>query len=122
MSTNEQAVEQALKEELAEVLGMVWTRVVRQINALLHAHSEFGFANFSENLNPSLQSVLMGFDVIDLALSKMLATGFLQHDETRIALNSRQCILKMNQLAVAIEFGEQDEFERIMRDLKNQAP
>ena len=122
MSANEDAVKQVVNEQLSELLGTIWNRVVRQINRLMHAHAEFGFAEFSENLNPSLQSVLMGFDVIDYALSKLLQSGFLEYEEKRTALNSRQCILKMKQLAVALDSHQKDDFERIMQDLQNQAP
>lgn len=107
--------------ELLVLLGEIWNRVVVQVNKLLDAHSKFPFVTFKENLNPTLAEVLQGFEYVDFALSKLLETKQLEYEETRIAINSKQCILKMKELGVACDNHRNEDFERVMGDLRKQA-
>jgi hypothetical protein len=108
-------------KELSDLLGGIWNQVVMQVNRLLEAHSRFGFFKFKENLNPSLEDVLQGFEFIDFALSKLLESRQLEYDETRIALNSKQCILKIKELAAACDNQRQNDYDQVINDLKKQA-
>ncbi|MDV0439434.1 hypothetical protein [Xanthomonas sacchari] len=110
-----------VEPSLPELLSQIWARVVVQVNKLIAAHERFGFVKFSEVLNPSLPDVLQGFEFIDFALIQLVDSGLLEYDETRNALNSRQCILKMRQLAAALESNEHAEAERIMVELRQQS-
>jgi hypothetical protein len=110
-----------VKRELAEVLGLVWNHVVKQVNRLIETHEKFGFMEFKENLNPSLEDVIRGFEFIDYALSQLLDSKLLEHDETRIAINSKQCILKIRELSLACDGVVKDEYDRVINDLKNQS-
>ncbi|MBB4725590.1 hypothetical protein [Xanthomonas euvesicatoria] len=111
------------EDALPELLARIWFRVMAQVNRLIKAHETFEYVTFAENLNPSIEDVLKGFEFADFALTKFLDSGQLAHDETRNALNAKQCILSMKLLAAALNSDDkdQDEYERIMRDLRNQA-
>lgn len=108
------------KKELADLLGHVWNTVVRQINKLSEAHKQYEFANFKENLNPSLEEVIRAFEFIDFLLSKLVDSAQLGHDELKTALNTRQCILKMKELSTACDKGSVEDYERIIGDLNKQ--
>ncbi|MEA9488682.1 hypothetical protein [Xanthomonas campestris] len=109
------------EDALPELLGRIWNRVIGQVNALLRAHETFEFFNFLENLNPSLEEVIKGFEFADFALTKFVESGDLEHDEMRQALNAKQCILKMKLLSNALAVQNQDEYTKIMHELKQQA-
>jgi hypothetical protein len=109
-------------EELRDLLGVIWSRVVRQVNRLLETHAKYGFFTFKENLNPSLEEVVEGFKEIELALSTLEASKHLEHDEQRTVLNSKQCILKIRMLALALEEHNDKEYELIINDLSKQQP
>lgn len=113
---------QSVDAKLTEVIGLIWNRVVNQVNKLLEAHRKFEFMHFNANLNPSLEDVNRAFEVVDLALSQLMNSGILGLDEERTAINARQCILKMKFLAIACAKQDKDDFEKIIRDLENQAP
>lgn len=106
---------------LAELLGQIWNGVILQANRLLEAHTKFGFVEFKKGLNPSLEEVLAGFEFVDFALSKLLESKQLGYDETRDAINSKQCILKMRELAAACDERNKDDYERVMDELKKQS-
>jgi len=106
---------------LSEVIGLIWNRVVQTVNKLVDAHKQFEFVHFAENLNPSLEDLNRAFEVVDVTLSILMKAG-LGLDEERTAINAQQCILKMKLLAVACAKNDKDDYEKIIHDLKNQAP
>lgn len=106
---------------LAELLEVIWGRVVGQVNKLIDAHRDFGFVQFNVGLNPTLSQVLSGLQVIDTALSEFVSSGMLGFDERRNAINSRHCILQMKGLNAALNAGDEAEFERIIAELKAQS-
>lgn len=108
------------KAELNELLGTVWNRIVRQVNRLIETHDKFDFVAFKENLNPTLEEVLQGFAFVDFALTQLYDSKLLEPGEARIVLNSKQCILKMRELGIACDRSDQDEYTRVIRDLKLQ--
>ncbi|MDT3454609.1 hypothetical protein ROV80_05040 [Stenotrophomonas pavanii] len=106
------------KVDLQEVLSQVWHRVVGQANKLLEAHESFGFVHFNANLNPSLADILQAFATIDFVLNKLVESGKLEPEEALIAINSRQCILKMKALSFALSANDQGEYERVIGELR----
>lgn len=108
-------------DSLGELLGDIWNQVIRNVNRLLEVHNRFGTFHFRENLNPSLEDVLKGFEFADFALKQLIDSGLLQYEEARTAINSRQCILKMRELAVAMDLDDAPNLERVIRELRNQA-
>jgi hypothetical protein len=110
------------ENELKDLISRIWSSVVFEVNRLLETHRQFGFVQFSKNLNPTLADVITGFQFIDFALEKLLESGKLDYDETRIALNSRQCFLKMQELSAACDNNRQDDYDRVIADLQKQSP
>lgn len=109
------------KMELTELVAILWQRVIGQVNKLTEAHDSFGFVHFNANLNPSLPDILKAFGFVDFVLVTLMESGNLEPEEMRKAINSRQCILKAKSLHLALAAHDQDEYERIMTELKNQA-
>ncbi|OEZ01272.1 MULTISPECIES: hypothetical protein [Stenotrophomonas] len=107
--------------DLSDLIGTIWSQVVGQVNTLIDAHKAFGFFQFNENLNPTLADVLTGLAFIDFALTRFLESGKLEFDEQRNAINSKQCILKMKSLSLALDQGNKAEFENIMSELRSQS-
>jgi hypothetical protein len=106
--------------QLGAVLAKVWHNVVRVVNKLLETHQKFGYAQFQEELNPSLPEILEGFKQIDAALTVLMDTGLLTYDEFRAAINSKQCILQMKLLSGALEADAEPDYERIIAELDAQ--
>ena len=109
------------ESHLTELLSLVWNTVITHVNKLCEAHSKYGSFKFHLGLNPSLQEVIEGFDFVDKTLMILLDSKKLTFDETRDALNSRQCILKMKELAVACEEQLIDQIDGIIKELRLQS-
>lgn len=107
--------------ELNDLLASIWHRIAGQVTKLIEAHDSFGFFQFNANLNPGMSEILDALSFVDFALTKFMASGKLEHDESRNAINSRQCILKIKELALALEAEDEVEYERIMDELRKQS-
>lgn len=105
---------------LGELLTKVWHNVVSVVNKLLDTHRKYGYAQFQEELNPSLPELLQGFKQVDAALTTLMETGSLTYDEFRDAINSKQCILKMQLLSGALDAKAEPDYERIISELEAQ--
>ncbi len=109
------------RPEVGELISHIWNLVIGQVNTLIKAHDSFGFVQFNENLNPSLEEVVYALAVVDSALTQFVESGLLGFDEGREAYNSKQCILKMKALWLASQAEDEAGFERIMDELKKQS-
>lgn len=110
-----------LDDSLGELLSQVWNAVIKDVNRLLEIHNRFGTFHFKENLNPSIEDVIKGFEFVEFALKQLTDSGLLGYEEKRRALNSSQCILKMKELSLAMNSDDTQSFERVIGELRNQA-
>lgn len=108
-------------DRLTALLGEVWNAVILHVNKLCEAHSKYGTVKFHLGLNPSLQEIIEGFEFVDKALTILIDTKKLTYEEKRDALNSKQCILKMNELYAACHNSLTDDIERIIKELNEQS-
>lgn len=108
-------------DRLSELLSRVWNEVITDVNRLLEVHNRFGTFHFKENLNPSLEDLIQGFEMVEFALKKLAESDHLEYEEMRRAINARQCILKMKELSLAMNSGDTTGVERVIGELRNQA-
>lgn len=103
---------------LEDVLHEIWARVVAQVNTLLEAHESYGFVHFNAKLNPTLADILNAFSLIDFVLNQLVDSGKLTPEEAMSAINSRQCILKMKSLSLALSANDNEAYERIIKEMR----
>lgn len=104
-----------------EVVAKVWREVIITVNKLLEADTKFGFHKIEANLNPKIEDITHGLGFLDFLLSAMVDSDVLDHDQTRMALNSKQCILIVRRLAEALKSGDQEEYAQAIKLLNSQA-
>ncbi len=103
-----------------DVIQRVWSDVINIVNRILDAHKKFGFEKIQASLNPSLEDMIHGLAFIDFALNELIDSGLLNTDETRQALNSRQCMLHFKRLSAALDSKNEEEYAATMRLLETQ--
>ena len=97
------------------VITKVWWQVVAAVNKLLEADGKFGFSKIEANLNPSMADIMHGLTVFEFVITLMMDSEFLDHDETRMALNSKQCVLLIRRMSEALKSKDQDEYDEVIR-------
>ena len=105
-----------------EIIESIWNGVLRFVTVLVGSHKRYEFLTFREGLDPTLEDMLANAALVDLILQGLYLSGELNHDEMRMTLNARQAILNMRGLGDALESENEEEFERIMKCLNEQAP
>lgn len=111
----------ANRADLTVLLSQVWQRVVGIVNKLLETHQKYGRTHFEEEMNPSLPELVEGFKHVDVALTSLMESNQLTYDEYRDAVNSKQCILKMKLLSMALKSDAHDDYERLIGELEDQS-
>lgn len=109
------------RADLTALVARVWHDVTNVVNKLLQTHEKYGRTRFQEEMNPSLSELVEAFKYVDTALTSLMESGLLNYDEYRDAVNSKQCILKMKLLSMALESEAHDDYERIIAELQGQA-
>lgn len=104
------------------VVAHLWQGVIRIVNKLVETHTKYGFGKFKEGMNPRLEDVIEAFNVADVMLKALIASGELDTDEYRDAINARQCIYHTKQLALALDANDEAEYQRLIKQLHVQAP
>lgn len=108
-------------EQGKEVIVGLWSDVLHTVNRLLEAHTKFGFSKIEASLNPTIDDIVNGLGIIDFALSSFVDSDLLGHDDTRLALNSKQCVLHIRRLAEALKSGNETEYEEAISALNSQS-
>jgi hypothetical protein len=107
-------------DDLELVVSRAWSRVIEAVNRILEAHSAFGFSRIEAKLNPTIHDVLHSLSIVDFALTDFLESNLLEHNEVRLALNSKQCVLHLRRVAAALAGNNQNEYDAAIADLKAQ--
>lgn len=103
-----------------EVISHLWFEVIKVVNRLLEADLKFGFSKIEASLNPSIDEILHGLGIVDYALTAFMDSNLLEHDDTRAALNSKQCVLHIRGLAAALKGGNEEEYKAAIHLLNTQ--
>ncbi|MGN7918201.1 hypothetical protein [Lysobacter sp. 22409] len=120
MADMPEAGQQSVNEAL-ELITKIWWEVVTTASKLLEADGKFGFHMIEGNLNPKLEDIARGLGFLEHILNAMADSPYLGHDERRMALNSKQCILIIRLLADALKAKDQEEYDKAIRLLDLQA-
>jgi|SRR6478672_10861825 len=102
-----------------EVIFELWGDVVNAVNRILDAHQSFGFSGIEASLNPKIEDIIHGLGIVEYILNVFLEND-LGHDETRNALNSKQCVLHIRRLAAALKSGNEGEYQEAIELLNRQ--
>lgn len=108
--------------KLPEVISNLWGSVIDAVNRILDGDRRFGFSSIERSLNPKLEDILHGLGVIDSVLTSLLDSGLLEYEETRQALNSKQCVIHIRRIGAALKEGNEEEYKKAIDLLDKQAP
>lgn len=97
-----------------------WGDVIQTVDKLLQGHAVLGFHLIGKRLNPSLKELAFGLSVVDNTLDLLMASDLMEPDETRMALNAKQCILLVRILVNAVETKDEAEYNRAIGLLESQ--
>lgn len=107
--------------EITPLVEQVWSEVFETVNNILKTHDDFGFAQFSVKINPSVDSILTTLKVVESLIDGIDATKKLDYTDTRLLLNSKQQIWSIRNVAEALKNKNQDDYHEAIKFLKSQS-
>lgn len=96
--------------EIADQVELIWAEVLAVANNVLQVHAKFGFTEFSKNISPSLEDILLSLQVVESMLDTVGASGTLEYSETRKVGNAKQQILWIQTIGNALKYGNQTDY------------
>lgn len=98
----------------------LWTRTFVYSNKIIEKVQKLGFKRLGEMVTPNVEEMLITLQIMS-AVFEILGAHADDGDETRLLLNARQQILRMEMLVSTWKAGDQDEFDKVVCELERQA-
>lgn len=107
--------------QIVDQVEEMWSQVIEVVNNILHAHTQFGFSSFAENITPSLDVILFSLKVVESVLDTVDASGTLEYSETRKVGNAKQQILWIQTIGNALKYRNETDYLASIEKLGNQS-
>jgi hypothetical protein len=112
---------QARWGQIADQVEKMWSGVIEVADNILKVHAKFGFAQFADNISPTLDDILLSLQVVESILDTVGASGTLEYSETRTVGNAKQQILWIQTIGNALKYGNENDYLASIKMLGNQA-
>lgn len=107
-------------DETKHKVEELWARTFEYSNKIIEKVQKLGFTRLGEMVTPNIEEMLITLQILS-AVFEVLGAHAEDEYETRMLLNGRQQILRMEWLVSAWKGGNQDEFDKIVGELERQA-
>ena len=107
-----------------EYVSSVWTDVFATSNLVIKQSGLYGFNGIELIPNPNIHQMLASMSVVSVMLDKItekLDRIDLDPDDTRLLLNAKQQILRLEQVAAALLAKDEPLYNEAILELKKQA-
>lgn len=95
-------------------------RVFELVNKILSSHSNFGFSEIGQNIDPSFEDILKIMQVTEFALGTYSSNGD-DFSQQRQIYNASQMIWCVKGLVMAIKAGNIADYEAMIKKMRDQA-
>ena len=106
-------------EETKHKVEELWARTFEYSNKIIEKVQKLGFTRLGEMVTPNVEEMLITLQIMS-AVFEVLGAHADDEDETRLLLNARQQILRMELLVSTWKAGDQEEFDKVVGELERQ--
>lgn len=102
----------------------IWDRVFTDSNRVLTQAKVYGFSGLAAAPNPNVHQMVVTLQIFSAVIDVLITNGAnlgLPYDETRMLLNAKSQITRMEQLAAALNAGDEDGYNEAIGALEHQA-
>lgn len=107
-------------EDTKHKVEELWSRTFAYSNKIIEKVQKLGFKRLGEMVTPNVEEMLITLQIMS-AVFEVLGAHADDEDETRLLLNARQQILRMELLVSTWKAGDQEEFNKVVCELERQA-
>lgn len=124
MNGEQVIVELFADAEIKQKVEEVWAKVFEASNRVLKHANNFGFSMMeivpSPNIHEMLTTLQIFSSVLDILINHADKLG-IEYDETRLMLNAREQLTRMERVAFALKANNKEDFDLWLRELERQA-
>ena len=113
-------VEFVVSDKNQQKVEDLWSRTFDYSNTIIKKVRKLGFTRFGDIKSPNVEEMLITLQMMS-AVFEVLGAHADEADEVRLLLNAKQQILFMERLVSAWKSSDQDEFNKLVGQLENQA-
>ena len=110
-------------DELQDLVGGIWQDIVRHIKDVLNGDLH-GYEQFLELADPSIDAIINSITEVDGLMNEMLdgeVAGDLDIEVELKLIDCQQCIHLIRRVHVALKHGNQDEYNDVIKKLRDHA-
>lgn len=118
------SIEQEYGQEVLErKIQDLWAKVSVMVRKILEGDKRLGYGRLAEDLDPSLDSIMLDVNVMDAFLKTVMESKFFPTSpETKITiLNCMQCAWAIRLLHAALGTKDEEQYKAVMRALDKQS-
>ena len=124
MSTEQIVIELFSDAAIKQKVGKVWEKVFTASSKVIKHANNFGFLGMeiipSPNIHEMLVAMQMLSSIIDILITNAEKLG-IEYEETRLMINAKEQITRMERLAAALVANNRDDYEQALASLEKQA-
>lgn len=108
-------------QEVRVEVEAAWSDVFKVVNTVLHHHDRFGYELIERKIDPKFPDILLSVKVMEAILDAIFAENKLDYDLSRLMLNAKQQINRIELVVTALKHDKREDYEAAMAALRNQA-
>ena len=109
------------EEESRHKVEELWARTFVYSNKIIEKVQKLGFQRLGEMETPNVEEMLITLQIMSAVFEILGAHAGDDEEETRLLLNAKQQILRMELLVSSWKAGNQVEFAKMVGELERQA-
>lgn len=106
---------------IKERVNKVWEVVFSASNKIVVQAQKYGFHGIELIPNPNIHVILGQLRILSAVMVSILASDDLGYEETRLILNAKEQLTRMELVALALQAGNREDYDKAISALERQA-
>lgn len=108
-------------KEINERVNKVWEAVFAASNKIIVQAQNYGFHGIELIPNPNIHVILGQLRILCAVMMSVLGSEHLEYEETRLILNAKEQLTRMELVALALQAGNREDYDKAISELERQA-
>lgn len=107
--------------QIKERVNKVWEAVFSASNKIVVQAQNYGFHGIELIPNPNIHVILGQLRILCAIMGSILTSEDLDYEETRLILNAKEQLTRMELVSLALLAGNREDYDRAISELERQA-
>jgi hypothetical protein len=107
--------------QIKERVNKVWDAIFSASNKIIVQAQNYGFHGIEAIPNPNIHVILGQLRILSAVMGSILGNEDLEYEETRLILNAKEQLTRMEIVALALQAGNRNDYDKAISALESQA-